>query len=434
MECSCLFPASYHTQKLFWLQLQTYSCDTRAMSQRSRSPNNCLKLVAFSDGATRNLGAAAAILHLPEGRHCSRSTQLASMACKVPAPCLTKLPQWVGSRVSQGPHGQVQTNLGIKGRGILVNVQPGRFPYRARRVQDMVTVHSDDSQPTGPGLEGQQCGHRPEGQQRSHRPEEEGNEEEQPCGHRPEDEEEQPPGHGPEGEEEELHRQGPEDLQQRVEAPGEMSVEESQMSVEEPGDSPHQSSGHGPAVSNTFHRGPAASGSVSSSSGHGPVFVNQEQFFAPAEPALRVTAGMMELVGIALSLFMIKNYLDGHGPDGGDVGVSVYSDNVPMVDFAVAGGETDAGAEHLGPLVRHVQNLRQGILNHQCVQGGIWMARCDQGREAHNIRVADEMARRAAEGLRPPDAWPPGLEEDLHLCCMSFARARGGTRAIMQRY
>ena len=103
-----------------------------------------------------------------------------------------------------------------------------------------------------------------------------------------------------------------------------------------------------------------------------------------------VTAGMMELAGMALSLFMCTRYVQS-GAAMGRLLIDVFCDNEPIVGFAIEGGEDNAGARHLTPLVQQVQALRSDLMEDASVNL-VRLARPDRGRASSGIRRADHLA------------------------------------------
>ncbi len=145
---------------------------------------------------------------------------------------------------------------------------------------------------------------------------------------------------------------------------------------------------------------------------------------------LEVTAGMMELAGIAISLQLCTNYMEALD---NDTDIAIYCDNEPIVGFAVQGGEADAGAPHLEPLGTIVQSTREGLLNHRCV--GLRIARPDDGRRASNIRRADAMAAAAAQAPAGfSDPWPNGVAGALREGMVILSDASPRAYDIMRRF
>ena len=157
-----------------------------------------------------------------------------------------------------------------------------------------------------------------------------------------------------------------------------------------------------------------------------------------------LTAGALELAGIALSFQLIKNYAaalrggtgsqhSGLGDPAyvilpGDLVAFVYSDDVPVVHFAIEGGGAAlAGARHLEGLAAHVHGLWQGLNldpAFQYVQLG-WAPR-----ESVSIRGVARLAREGFGG----EAWPDGLLQLLSDSSEEFLAASPAEQRVMFRF
>ena len=141
--------------------------------------------------------------------------------------------------------------------------------------------------------------------------------------------------------------------------------------------------------------------------------VFQHQSHAP------VTSGMMELAGIALSMFLAGSYCATFV--GVQFHIFLFCDSKPVVDFALQEGQHDAGARHLTALVAYVRAHVDELRNAGHVVELGWASRDTQG-----IQRAHELA---AHGI--PSMWPDNLYDLLLGVSQVYAAASSQEREIM---
>ncbi len=152
------------------------------------------------------------------------------------------------------------------------------------------------------------------------------------------------------------------------------------------------------------------------------------------------TPGMLELAGIGLSLALCDNYVTAFArtDDAASIctyyDIFIYCDNLPIVGFAVQGGEADAGAKHLSPLVAEIGAMKSKLSENPFVQ--IIVATPDAGRRARGIRRADHMAGFQDVSGHGPEvsAWPPTLARALAECRDIFEQSAHEERQVMMRF
>ena len=137
-----------------------------------------------------------------------------------------------------------------------------------------------------------------------------------------------------------------------------------------------------------------------------------------------LTAGALELAGIAMSLTLLSNYIALFGLQPA-VNASVYSDDLPIVDFVLQGGAAHAGARHLEDLVSHVR----GVLDALRSDGReVFLLHAPRG--THGIHRAHELARHGTEW----EDWPDGLRNLLMASSEMYLAATADERSLMVKY
>ena len=145
-----------------------------------------------------------------------------------------------------------------------------------------------------------------------------------------------------------------------------------------------------------------------------------------------LTAGALELAGIALSLTLLTNYAlafcgaAGSGGQPGTLSMSAYSDDLPIVEFVLQGGASDAGARHLEGLVGHVRGMLDALRSDPASSQVflLWAPRGTQG-----MRRADQLARSGALA-----EWPDRLEQLLLDSSQAYLAASPQDQSVMDRY
>ena len=143
-----------------------------------------------------------------------------------------------------------------------------------------------------------------------------------------------------------------------------------------------------------------------------------------------LTAGAMELAGLALSFNLLSNYVAAvcgtatSGVQPGAQNVSVYSDDLPIVYFVLQGGAAHAGAQHLEGLVGHVRGLLDE-LQHDGRQVFLLHA----PRHTQGIRRAHALCRRGEVS-----EWPHGLRDLLVTSSEVYLAASAEDQSVMRKY
>ena len=132
---------------------------------------------------------------------------------------------------------------------------------------------------------------------------------------------------------------------------------------------------------------------------------------------------MMELAGIALSMFLACSYCATF--IGVQFHIFVFCDSKPVVDFALQEGQHDAGARHLTALVAYVRAHVDELRNAGHVVELGWAPR-----ETRGIQRAHELA---AQNPWPSTSsmWPNNLYDLLLGASQVYAAASSRERGIM---
>ena len=144
-----------------------------------------------------------------------------------------------------------------------------------------------------------------------------------------------------------------------------------------------------------------------------------------------LTAGALELAGIAMSLTLLSNYVallataSTSGVLPVAVNASIYSDDLPVVEFVLQGGASHAGAKHLEDLVSHVRGMLDAL---RCDGRQVFLLHAP--RSTHGIRRADELARCGAQS----EDWPDGVRDLLVASSEMYLAATADERILMDKY
>ena len=125
-----------------------------------------------------------------------------------------------------------------------------------------------------------------------------------------------------------------------------------------------------------------------------------------------------------MSLTLLSNYVALFGLQPA-VNASVYSDDLPIVDFVLQGGASHAGARHLEDLVSHVRGMLDAL---RCDGREVFLLHAPRG--THGIRRVDELARNGAQS----EDWPDGVRDLLVASSEVYLAATADERSLMVKY